>query len=112
MYDGHSCQIPAQRSSKAEAGTEMSSTSSVIAIANTPSLNASVRAVSQRVFTAADSRRSSPLLSGGRGKNHAPRVEAATSMSERPPDLGGRAYLRLVALGAVIGLPAALLAAL
>src|SRR5919109_2571556 len=40
--------MAAQRSSNAPAGTEKSSTSSVIAIANTPSLNASMRSVSKR----------------------------------------------------------------
>src|SRR4051794_22100173 len=40
--------MPYQRWSKSDSGTPISSTSSVIAIANTPSLNASVRAVDQR----------------------------------------------------------------
>jgi hypothetical protein len=41
--------MPRQRSWNAVAGTEISSTSSVIAMANTPSLKASVRALSKRL---------------------------------------------------------------
>src|SRR3712207_8771861 len=43
--------MPAHRSSNSDSGILMSSTSSVIAMANTPSLNASVRPVSHRSDT-------------------------------------------------------------
>jgi len=48
-YEGHWFAMPRHRWSNAVNGTEISSTSSVIATANTPSLNASVRAVSKRL---------------------------------------------------------------
>ena len=44
-YDGHWSAMPFQRSSKSLSGTLISRTRSVIAMAKTPSLNASIRPV-------------------------------------------------------------------
>src|SRR5436190_12282429 len=50
-YDGHSLRIAWARCADAPAGSEISRTSSVIAIAKTPSLSASIRELSKRPST-------------------------------------------------------------
>src|SRR4030095_76614 len=93
--EGHWSAIPLQRSSKALSGTEISSTSSVIAIANTPSLNASSRLVSKR---------SSMSLFSARPGRFLQAVSLARLQDHDlalPPALPGRArlHVRLERLG-------------
>src|SRR4249919_1136014 len=54
--------MPAQRSSKSDGGTPMSRTSSVIAIAKTPSLNAAIRPMFHLFSTATGRSGKRPLL--------------------------------------------------
>src|SRR5262245_33077410 len=63
-YAGHSWPSAERRSSNSVGGIRMSSTSSVIAIAKTPSLKASVRPVSQRSRMGASSTPGGCVLRG------------------------------------------------
>src|SRR4051794_10826058 len=67
-YPGHSWTIAEPRCSKPSSGIASSSTSSVIAIAKTPSLNASVRLVAHWLPTATGSRRRAPSPASADGE--------------------------------------------